>query len=226
MLQLPFSLSEVRYFSNIRITVPIPQKRLFAFEARTGKPLWDHRPPAGWDGGQAPFEQRMIVAGPPVISGDRVLAPLYLSEGRIDYHVGCFDVDSGELLWSRALISGQRELNMFGRTPHEFSAPPLVVEGARVFALTQLGTVACLDLFSGDVLWQTRYDQIVIPRNTSMNASQMESVWRPSPPVVSGQTLIATPFDSHDMLGLDCASGALVWSLPNSFFLTQRVTPR
>jgi len=221
VLQLPFSLTQTQYFSNIKITVPIPQKRLFAFNARTGKPLWDHRPPPGWDGGPAPFEQRTIVAGPPVISGDRVLAPLYLSEGRIDYHVGCFDVDTGELLWSRAIVSGQRELNMFGRTPHEFSAPPLVVDGARVFALTQLGTVACLDLFSGDVLWQTRYDQIVIPRNTSMNASQMESVWRPTPPVVSGHTLIATPFDSHDMIGLDCASGALVWSLPNSFFVTQ-----
>jgi len=221
VLQLPFSLTQTHYFSNIKITVPIPQKRLFAFEARTGKPLWDHRPPAGWDGGPAPFEQRTIVAGPPVISGDRVLAPLYLAEGRWDYHVGCFDVDTGELLWSRAIVSGQRELNMFGRPPHEFSAPPLVVDGARVFALTQLGTVACLDLFSGDVLWQTRYDQVVIPRNTSMNASPIDWVWRPAPPVVSGRTLIATPFDSKDMIGLDCVSGALVWSLPNNFFVTQ-----
>ncbi len=221
VLQLPFSLSEVRYFSNIKITVPIPQKRLFAFEARTGKPLWDHRPPEGWDGGPAPFEQRMIVAGPPVISGDRVLAPMYLSEGRIDYHVGCFDIDTGELLWSRALISGQRELNMFGRTPHEFSAPPLVVSGSRVFALTQLGTVACLDLFTGEVLWQTRYEQIAIPKNTSMGAAQMENVWRPAAPVVSGRTLIATPFDSPDMIGVDCVSGALSWSLPQGFFITQ-----
>ena len=224
VLQLPFSLSEVRYFSNIKITVPNPQRRLFAFDARTGKPLWDHRPPRGWDGGPAPFEQRMIVAGPPVISGDRVLAPLYVSEGRIDYHVGCFDVDTGELLWARALISGQRELNMFGRPPHEFSAPPLVVSGSRVFALTQLGTVACLDLFSGDVLWQTRYEQIPIPKNQQMEASQMKNVWRPSAPVVSGRTLIATPFDSHDMIGLDVATGAQVWSLPNVFFAQQGAT--
>ncbi|MBK7645379.1 MAG: PQQ-binding-like beta-propeller repeat protein [Planctomycetes bacterium] len=224
VLQLPFSLTVTQYFSNLPITKPIPQKRLFAFDARTGKPLWNHRPPPDWEGGPAPFEQRMIVAGPPVISGDRVLAPMYLAEGRIDYHVGCFDVDTGELLWARAVISGQRELNMFGRPPHEFSSPPLVVEGSRVFALTQLGTVACLDLFSGDVLWQTRYEQIVIPRNTGMEAPQFRNVWRPAAPVVAGHVLVATPFDSRDMIGIDVRTGAQIWSLPSSFFVTQGAT--
>ena len=60
---------------------------------------------------------------------------------------------------------------MFGRPPHEFSAPPLVVEGGRVFAQTQLGTVACMDLFSGDVLWQTRYEQIAA---ASLSVAQVD----------------------------------------------------
>ncbi len=221
VLQLPFSLTETQWYSNLLITKPLPEKRLFAFDAQTGRLLWSHRPPAGWDGGAAPFEQRMIVAGPPVISGDRVLAPLYRLEGRIDYHVGCFDADTGELLWSRQVVSGQRELNMFGRPAHEFTAPPLVVAGSRVIALTQLGTVACLDLFTGDVAWQTRYQQIPIPRNMGMDASQLANVWRPALPVVTGNTVVATPFDSRDMLGIDLASGALLWSLPNTWFSSQ-----
>ena len=42
---------------------------------------------------------------------------------------------------------------MFGRPEHAFSAPPVRVEGDRVVVLTQLGSLAALDLFSGSILW-------------------------------------------------------------------------
>jgi outer membrane protein assembly factor BamB len=106
----------------------------------------------------------MMVAGSPTVAGARVLVPCYRMQGRIDYHVACYQLETGELLWSTLVISGQRERNMFGRSVFEFSASPLVVDGDRVLAQTELGTLAALDLFSGRILWQTTYEQIELPK--------------------------------------------------------------
>jgi|688.fasta_scaffold03122_14 outer membrane protein assembly factor BamB len=220
--QLPFALNERQTFGQLEILKPMPERRLAAFEIASGKPLWNHRPPAGWDGTGGDFLQRMNICGPPVIVGNRIYAPYARIEGRIDLHVACIELETGKLCWSRSLISGQRELNMFGRQSSEFCAPPLVVENGRVFALTALGTIAALDALSGELLWQTAYEQIVIERNYSrMEAQPLVNVWRQSPPWMVGSLLLATPYDSPDLVAIDTRSGALVWSLPYSFFMSQ-----
>jgi outer membrane protein assembly factor BamB len=211
-LQLPFALLSSDKYQQIQITVPIPERRLFAFDVATGKKLWDHTPPPGWDGDGGTFSDRMSIAGPPVIAGSRVLAPCVRMQGRIYYNVGCFDLDTGALLWSSDVISGQRELNMFGRAEHEFCAAPLRVEGDKVIAVTQLGTVACLDLFSGDILWETLHETIPMPRTRQFYAPRMMAVWRNSPPVVENGIVLATPTNCPDLIALDLQTGSLLWS--------------
>jgi len=215
-LQIPLTfVGSYHYSSNVAVTTIIPDRRLFAFDLESGRRLWSHQPPPGWDGESGGFADRMSVAGPPIVCGSRVLAPFYRLQGRIDYHVGCFDLETGALLWSTALISGQRELNMFGRAEHEFCAPPLVVSGDRVVALTQLGTVAALDLFTGELLWETPYDQIPLPRNAigGFKAPLRRSVWRNAPPVVVDGVVVATPYDSLEMSGIDLDTGTVLWSV-------------
>ncbi|MFM7282336.1 MAG: PQQ-binding-like beta-propeller repeat protein, partial [Planctomycetia bacterium] len=100
--------------------------------------------------------------------------------------------------------------------------PPLAVENGRVYALTSLGTVAAIDALNGELLWQTAYEQIVIERNYSrMEAQPLVNVWRQSPPVLVGSLLLATPYDSPDLVAIDTRSGALLWSLPYTFFMAQ-----
>lgn len=215
-LQIPVAFIKKEDFQgSIAITRIIPDRRLFAFDARDGTPLWNQAPPPGWDGDSGGFVERMSIAGPPVIAERRVLAPCYRMQGRIDYHVGCFDLDTGALLWSTDVISGQRELNMFGRPKQEFCAPPLVVAGDKVIAQTQLGAIACLDLYTGEVRWVTLYEQIPLPRTRDLDAPTRPSVWKNQPPVVAGDTVVATPYDSWDLLGLDLDRGTLLWSVSN-----------
>ena len=216
-LQIPVSfVGSFRYSANVPVTTIIPDRRLFAFDLETGARIWSHEPPRGWDGEGGSFAQRMSVAGPPVVVGGRVLAPFYRLQGRIDYHVGCFDLETGALIWSTALISGQRELNMFGRAQHEFSAPPVVVVGDKVVALTQLGTVAELDLFTGELLWETLYDQIPLPKNLGIGtgATSRQVAWHNGPPAIAEGVVVAAPFDSQELFGLDLGSGAMLWSVP------------
>jgi outer membrane protein assembly factor BamB len=215
-LQIPVTLLGSTKYQQIPITRAIPDRRLFAYDLESGRELWNHMPPPLWDGESGSFAERMRVAAPPVIAGSRLVVPTYRMQGRIDYHLACYDLFTGTLLWSTALISGQKPLNMFGRHQEEFSAAPVRIEGDRVIAVTQLGAVAAVDLYTGDVLWETLYDQVPLPATVHWTASKRKLRWRNTAPVVVDGMVVATPLDSYDMLGIDLEHGTLVWSLPQS----------
>lgn len=214
-LQVPFSQIENQDFNpNLSITVMIPDRRLYAFDARTGEELWNHYPPTNWDGESGSFSERMSVAGPPIVHGSRVIVPAYRLQGRIGFHAACYDLFDGSLLWSSDLISGQRELNMFGRHEAEFCAPSVRVDERKVVVQTQLGTLACLDLYTGELLWETLYDQIPLKGPEDWNASRRNNVWTNQPPVITDGLVIATPSDCLDLCAFDLETGAMRWSIP------------
>ena len=214
-LQIPrINLPNTNY-QGIPITRALPERRLHAFDAETGELLWDHAPPLNWDGESGEYEERMHVAGPPVIVGARVLVPLYRIQGRIDYHVGCFDLTDGRLLWSTYVVSGQRELNMFGRHILEFCAPPLRVEGDSVLALTQLGVLSSMELFTGRVRWSSTYEQIPLPQTHGWQTTERRQVWRNTPPIVADEAVIVAPVDSEDIVAYELATGAALWAYPH-----------
>jgi len=217
-LQLPFSENESSDWQGIEIMKAIPERRLFALDLATGRELWNHAPALEFDGdlfrwnGDGSFAQRMMVAGPPVVAGARVLVPCYRMQGRIDYHVACYDLATGALLWSTQLISGQRERNMFGRAQFEFCASPLAVAGARVVAQTELGTLAALDLFTGRLLWESTYRQIALPKTRHYQTAPRPLTWRLAAPRIVGELVVATPSDSSELLALRLDDGSVLWS--------------
>lgn len=214
-LHVPLSRDDDSSIANTRITVKIPERRLFAFDAATGEPLWDHAPPSSWDGySPVNFEQEMHVAAPPVVSEGRLYVPCTLMQGRIKLHVACYDLFDGKLLWQTPVISGQQELNMFNRHLFEFSAAPVHLDGDRLFITSQLGCVAALDAASGRLIWEARYEQIPLPRNHGLITDPRKQYWRNTPPVVVGEAVIATPTDSDELLGFDRETGAVLWSRP------------
>jgi outer membrane protein assembly factor BamB len=213
-LQIPVThIRNTDFQGQFKMTTIMPDRRLFAFDLATGAPLWNHMPPVLWDGESGTVSERLRVAAPPVIVGSRIVVPVYRMQGRVDMHVACFDLFTGRTLWSTALISGQLELNMFGRPEKEFCAAPVCIAGDRVIVLTQLGAVAALDLYGGDILWETLYDQIGVPAAQRWRGTpDRRQIWNNTAPVVAGNVVVATPIDSEDMLGLDLESGALAWS--------------
>ncbi len=215
-MQVPHSRLGYTDYQGIRITVPIPERRLFAFDRETGDLLWDHSPSPLWDGESGSFAERMILAGPPVVSGSRVIVPCYLMQGRVDFHVACYDLFSGVLLWSTQLVSGQRPLNMFGRHEREFCAPPVRIESDRAIVLTQLGIVASLDVYTGRIQWQSRYEQIPLPATRGWRTQARKQHWRNASPVVVDGAVIATPVDSRFLFGLDEREGTVLWQLDHS----------
>lgn len=212
-LQIPLVFEDKDSYGDLKIIKIVPERRLFAFDAATGERLWDTVPPPVWDGESGSFEHRMTVVGPPTITGSRLVVPAAMLRGRIELHVGCYDLHTGELLWSTPLVTGQRPLNMFGRLVEEYTAPPVVVAGDRVVVQTQLGTVACLDLFTGETRWQTLYDQIPITPGNYYNDGELHKVWQNSPAALIDEVVVCAPFDGEALVGLDLETGAVLWTV-------------
>ncbi|HJM56717.1 MAG TPA: PQQ-binding-like beta-propeller repeat protein [Planctomycetota bacterium] len=210
-LQVPRMFEDKTTYGDLEIIRIVPERRLFAFDAVSGEALWNHSPPPLWDGESGSFPHRMSVVGPPVASGSRLLVPSAMLRGRIEFHLACYDLHSGELLWNTPLVTGQRPNNMFGRLLQEFVAPPPVVHGDQVLMQTQLGAICSVDLFTGEVQWKSLYEQIPFTPGTYYNQGDLRSLWRNMPPIVEGNTVLAAPFDSPHLLGLDLVSGTVLW---------------
>ncbi len=219
-MQLPFSELPNQEYQGIEVMKSIPQRRLFAFDLETGAPLWNHAPELEWNEDRNLFTparnqnyaQRMLVAGPPVVAGARVLVPCYVLAGRIDYHVACYDLASGDLLWSTSIVSGQTSRNMFGRALKEFCATPVVVSEDRVIVQTELGTIAAVDLMTGRILWESLYRQVALPKTPGYQPQPRRLTWRLAPPVVNGDVIVATPSDSNEIAAFDATDGRVLWT--------------
>ena len=233
-LQLPFSELPNQEYQGIEVMKSIPQRRLVAFDLETGERVWDHEPALDWNEDRRVFvprpggtyAQRMLIAGPPVVADSRVLVPCYVLEGRIDYHVACYDLGTGEYLWSTSVVSGQTSRNMFGRALTEFCSTPVVVVGDRVVVQTELGTIAALDLMTGRILWESLYRQIALPKTPGYQPQRRRRTWRLAPPVVTGNIIVATPSDSAEIAGLDLRDGRVLWTYDQSTLASMRTDDR
>ena len=212
-VQIPWSFEQRDQYNEMAIIEEIPERRLVALDLETGTPLWNTLPPRGWDGDSGSFAERMTVVGPPSVVGARVLVPMARLRGRIELHLGCFDLSTGEVMWSAPIVTGQRTLNMFGRANVEFSAPPPVVLGDTVVLATQLGLVAAVDLFTGETRWDTLYEQVPIQPPQYYAAGWIANRWRNAPPVIVDDTVLVAPFDGEALFALDAETGATLWSM-------------
>lgn len=199
---------------GLEIQRALPERRLFAFELATGRALWNHAPPSDWDGRSGAFAQRMNVCASPLVVGARVFVPCTRDESSIDYHVACYELETGAKLWTTFVKRGQIERNMFGFQAREFAAAPLVAAGTRVLAQTGLGMVAALDVKSGRVLWKSDYAPIPLPKvkNYQHQPPLRPTVWRNATPLVIGDVVLAAPLDCAELLALDLSSGKRLWT--------------
>lgn len=209
-LQVPLKLHENEQFQGIPIRTIIPTRRLFAFDAESGRILWSHWRPELARLGMGEIVDRTSVATPPIVAGGRVYAGIYRMEGKIDFYVACFDLKTGRTLWKTPVVTGQLELNMFGRPIREFAGSPLLLDGGNLYFATNLGVCASADAESGRLRWVSRYDQIFIGPALSYQRNPRVVHWANQPPVHGEGILFVTPLDSEYLYAIRPETGEVL----------------
>ncbi|GEM_PF-4300806 len=210
--KIPDIAKENTEFNGIPVMRRLPVRRLFAFEADSGRLIWSH-----WDPEKDPpkgFEDAVMdVSGPPLVVGDTVYVPTHKQLGTIAFYVSAFDLESGSLRWKTLICSSQVEVNMFGNAYWEHAASPLACSDGFLFGTTNLGLAFSLSLEDGAIRWLRPYEIIPLPP-AQMIPQAREVYWGNNPPIAHGETVVMTPLDSVNALCFDRGTGKILWEMP------------
>lgn len=193
---------------------PILRNRVVCYDRTTLERRWST---TDWKRSERSYEGVTFLATPTVF-GDRLLLPI-LVDGA--YGIQGIGAANGEPLFRVRLHFGGSEL---ART----ACPPVVVRSGTAYVLTNAGTVASVDAFTGDLNWVRRYErqhplrpgkrQRVQRRQTNQFSRQYFrhvslNGFVPSEMVAVEGRLIIAPSDGEVLACLDAASGDVLWLL-------------
>ncbi|MEO0531562.1 MAG: PQQ-binding-like beta-propeller repeat protein [Planctomycetota bacterium] len=183
-------------------------------EVLIGKPIGDeeaatmrYTPPSTRpDGVPQPGVIGQRFAGPPTIRGNRLYVALQRPSTRADVSVACYSTDTGRLVWTTAVGSGE--------SPSRVGIQgdlPVTLDGDTVYLATGLGSVASLEAKTGNLRWIATYPR---DREPSLARPGQGPVTPPSVCVVAGDRLIASPADSTRLFAWDTGTGRPMWDAP------------
>ena len=113
--------------------------------------------------------------------------------------VAALDRSNGRIVWSRALGNAGNN----DRGPGPRSTP--TIDGDRVYALTELGDLACLNITDGTVVWQRNILRDFRAENINWHLSES--------PLVDGDRVIVTPGGRDaSVVSLDKTTGKTIWT--------------
>lgn len=204
VIQEPVGIGRSDTYSRIPIRHKLPARRLYAFDAMDGTVLWTQEVPWLVDGARTPVE---LAAGPPAVAGGRVYLPVYTASGTVDLSLLAFDLQTGERLWSRFLVSGTMETNLFGNVLSELACPPPVADLDRVLVCTHFGAVCAVDAATGQALWTRTYPRTTVRTRQNGQIGNRDLYFHNNPPAYDGRRLVVAPTDSFFALLLDAATG-------------------
>lgn len=153
---------------------------------------------------------------PVVVAGKAFLLGTRYGQGgevRAEAHLFGFDSETGALLFDRFLCSGAEvsrfEIrlganNLNTRDRVELGAP-IAEYGGILYGLTNLGVVAAVDAFTGELLWVFKYNRIFSqdPDRYYRDHYLDTGGWENSLPVVKAGRLLVAPEDSRFFYSLD-----------------------
>lgn len=150
-------------------------------------------------------DERWSFEGAPLADGDRVYVAMRKGGARPQAHVACFDAESKAMLWRRLVCSAETPAQ--GQRDEITNNLPTLV-GDTVYYNTNLGAVAALSKYDGEIRWVTLY-----PRAIGKDPNQSTSHFHRdlTPCVYDRGTLFVAPSDSRHIFAIDATSGLMLW---------------
>ncbi len=202
-------------YSGYQITASVPRRALICVSARrAGRVLWD----TGSDKTRRedPLLHSLSFNTKPVAVGDCLYALGWQKVGTINAVLVCLDMATGVARWKTILVGNQIDLTMFGEISHEPFLGSLAVSDGYVYASTNLGVLAGVRAYDGEVRWITPYDSVrpQSQRSFAYSNSFRKQAWERNPIVVFQDRVIATPLDSTNAISVELATGRTLQTVP------------
>jgi len=144
--------------------------------------------------------------------------------------LAALDAESGELRWKRALASGTTGIRVY-EEGHGRQKPfslyrgsmqlgPPATDGGVVYAATGLGSLAALNVFTGELLWMSGYPRLRVDNLRSGNSGAADFLPRmlklnargPCSPLLGDEVVVLAPKDAAGLFAFDRKNGAIRWS--------------
>jgi outer membrane protein assembly factor BamB len=214
-------VQNARFDGAPQLTEAVHYNHLQAFDAPTGRLLWQH-------GGHPPKESE------PALADTHFLATPLLASGGLftlaekngDLSLVCLEPATGALVWTQKLAApGRRLLLDGGRRLH---AAQLVARDGVLLCITNSGAVIAVDLLARTFLWAQVYRDKATPAGSKLRGLRplrdqlltslplLRSVWQVTTPVLHGDTMIFTAPDAPGLFCLRLRDGAILWQSPRS----------
>lgn len=181
---------------------------------------------------KVPAEQESVSQGQfcgiPLVENGKVYVPVRTNRGGQfeETHLVALRLSDGSFLWSTYIAStagGNAIIDAETGVPLSTFFPMLSFSDGRVYVLTNLGAIACLDANDGKTFWLNTYSRssTSLPRNAAGNRLL---VYRPStskpftqdPPMIVDGKLFVAPSDSDEILICDAVSGEVIQRIPRN----------
>lgn len=157
----------------------------------------------------------------PFVEGSRVyVAGTEMTHKEQYYSVVCMRTD-GKFLWQNRFCV-TKWTNAYGRSAHILRASALRVTRGKVIVCTNVGVVAALCAFTGELEWIYKYPQRAAPDTRTSRLPGRDTItWEPTPPITWHgrqsankkplRCLVLAPGDSEFIFSLDMNALKLMW---------------
>ena len=198
-------------WSIYQIRKILAERRLVKLDAHTGRVVWVLKNPTG---GEDAFENKASFMSPPIPWGGSLYAGATELTGLFNSYVVSVDPNKGKLKWKTLIGSAQQEQNLFGRPVREAVSSSVSVGGGKLYYLTNLGALACLEPTNGNLSWIFLYNRIPIgkPRRALFNTQYRQTGWYNSPVIFANNNIYFAPIDSDRIYCVDAWTGLQKWS--------------
>lgn len=202
-----------RHFSGHTIVYAMPHRVLHAFDERSGEVVWSHETGRLAGRPDAAEIEKESVASPPLVVGDDVIVTAWTYEGIYDLRLVCYDRRTGATRWRTTVVSGQQEMNLFGRPVKELFTGPLAELNGRIYFATGLGVAAAVEREDGRIAWLSAYEQSPLPPAYRWYQTMDRRItWWMSPVAATPDGVVMAPPDGATLLCFDPANGTRRWT--------------
>jgi len=205
------SLTKERFNVGIPAKARIPLRSVAVFDRKTAKFLfWLHKV----KGFKERFgDVRWSIQQPPVVVGSLAYGEVKTYTNTINSYIAVFDLAARKLLSAQIFCSNGVELTLWEFMAREPPSTPPILYGRYLFVVSNLGAVACFDIFSHSIVWVSEYEQFrIVSRFPYTNyPTYRRFCWLFSKPVVVDGVFVTTPIDSPFVYAFDAATGKMRW---------------